>query len=320
MNNAAPLISDRGRTRSNWRSAVRKGWARSKYLHLLALPGVLFYLIFNYVPMYGVLIAFQDFQPLNGVWGSPWVGVDQFVKFFQHMYFWRVIRNTLLLSILELVFVFPLQILFAILLNEVRNRFYKRFVQTVSYLPHFISLPAIVGMLFMFLSPQDGPLNMLLVKVFHMEPINFMGVSEWFRPLYILSDIWTQLGWGAIIYLAALTNVNPDMYESASLDGASRVKMIWHITLPAIQPTVMIMLLLQIGKMMSLGADKVLLMQSPVTYEVSDVISTFVYRRGLEFGEYSFATAVGFFNSLINIFLLLTANWIVKKTTDNSLF
>ncbi|SDD14515.1 putative aldouronate transport system permease protein [Paenibacillus sp. UNCCL117] len=320
MNHVAPLANDPVKKRDSWAAAFKKGWARSKYLHLLALPGVLYYLIFNYVPMYGILIAFQDFQPLKGVWGSTWIGFDQFKAFFQHMYFWRVIRNTLLLSFLELLFVFPLQILFAIFLNEIRNRFYKRFVQTVSYLPHFISLPAIVGMLFMFLSPQDGPFNMLLVKVFHMEPINFMGQSEWFRPLYILSDIWTTLGWGAIIYLAALTNVNPDMYESASLDGASRVQMIWHITLPAIQPTIMIMLLLQIGKMMSLGADKVLLMQSPVTYEVSDVISTFVYRRGLEFGEFSFATAVGFFNSLINIFLLLTANWIVKKTTDNSLF
>ncbi|WP_245954719.1 ABC transporter permease [Paenibacillus flagellatus] len=320
MNKAAALAGDRTVVRNGWRSAVRNGWARSKHLHLLALPGVLFYLIFNYVPMYGVLIAFQDFQPNKGVWGSPWVGFDQFAAFFNHMYFWRVIRNTILLSVLELLFVFPLQILFALLLNEVRSRFYKRFVQTVSYLPHFISLPAIVGMLFMFLSPQDGPLNMLLVNVFRMEPINFMGQSEWFRPLYIMSDIWTQLGWGAIIYLAALTNVNPDMYESASIDGATRLRMIWHITLPAIQPTVMIMLLLQIGKMMSLGADKVLLMQSPATYEVSDVISTFVYRRGLEFGEYSFATAVGFFNSLINIGLLLTANWIVKKTTDNSLF
>ncbi|GAA3402411.1 ABC transporter permease [Paenibacillus hodogayensis] len=296
-----------------------KDIAKSKYLHLLAIPGVIYFLIFHYVPMYGVIIAFKDFSLAKGIAASPWVGFDQFVKFFNHMYFWRIIKNTLALSLLQLLIVFPAEILFALLLNELRQKLYKRFVQTVSYLPHFISLPAVVGMLFMFLSPVDGVVNTTLHKLIGMEPINFMGNSDWFRPLFILSDLWTEVGWGAIIYLAALTNVNPDMYESASLDGAGRIKMIWHVTLPAIQPTIVVMFLLQIGKMMSLGAEKVLLMQSPVTFEVSDVISTFVYRRGLEFGEYSFTTAVGFFNSLINIALLLSANWIVKKTTDHSL-
>lgn len=304
----------------NWFKQLGKDIARTKYLQLLALPGIIYFIIFQYVPMYGVIIAFKNYRIQDGIWGSQWVGLQYFFKFFNHPNFWRLIWNTLILNIYHLIFVFPIPIAFALLLNEVRNKFYKRFVQTVSYLPHFISLPAIIGILVMFLSPTDGVINGILQKVFGMEPIYFMAEPGWFRPLYILSDIWTGIGWGAIIYIAALSNVNQELYESATIDGATRLRMIWSISIPSIAPTIIIMLLLQIGKLMSLGADKVLLMQSPLTYETSDVISTFVYRRGLQYAEYSFTTAVSVFNSIINIIILTIANTVTRKVSENSLW
>ena len=292
---------------------------KTRYLQLLALPGLIYYIIFHYIPMYGGIIAFKDYKVKLGILGSPWVGLYQFERFFNHPEFWRLIRNTLLLNFYRLIFVFPIPIIFALLLNELRGKFYKRFVQTVSYLPHFISLPAIIGMLFMFLSPTDGVVNNVL-KNLGMESVYFMAQPEWFRSLYVLSDIWTSTGWGAIIYIAALSNVNSELYESAAMDGAGRIRMMWNVSLPSIAPTVVIMLLLEIGKMMSLGADKVLLMQTPITYETSDIISTFVYRRGLQYAEYSFSTAVQVFNSVINIILLTIANTVSGKVSDNSLW
>lgn len=304
---------------AKWFKELPHNLYKTRYLQLLALPGLIYYIIFHYIPMYGVIIAFKDYKIKLGIMGSPWVGFYQFERFFNHPEFWRLIRNTLLLNCYRLIFTFPIPILFALLLNELRGKHYKKFVQTVSYLPHFISLPAIIGMLFMFLSPTDGVINNI-IKAVGMEPVYFMAQPEWFRPLYILSEIWTSTGWGAIIYIAALSNVNSELYESAAMDGASRIKMMWHVSLPSIAPTVVIMLLLQVGRMMSLGSEKVLLMQSPITYETSDVISTFVYRRGLQYAEYSFSTAVEVFNSFINILLLTIANTVSSKLSDNSLW
>ncbi len=304
-------------------NSIHKLWKdimRTKHLQLLALAGFIYYIIFHYIPMYGVIIAFKDYRIQDGIMGSDWVGLEHFIRFFNHPNFWRLVRNTILLNFLNLIFVFPIPIIFALFLNEIRNIYYKKFVQTVSYLPHFISLPAIIGMLVMFLSPTDGVINMTLKNVFGIEPIYFMVLEGWFRPLYILSEIWTGVGWGAIIYIAALSNVGQELYEAATIDGATRLQMIWHVSLPSIQPTIIIMLLLSIGKMMSLGAEKVLLMQTPLTYETSDVISTFVYRRGLQYAEYSFTTAVTVFNSIINIILLTFANSITRKVTENSLW
>lgn len=303
-------------TFSNTMIALKK----SRYLQLLAIPGLIYYLVFHYAPMYGVIIAFKKYQINLGILGSKWVGLENFIKFFDHPYFWRLIKNTFVINAYLLLFVFPIPIIFALFLNEVRSAWYKKLVQTVSYMPHFISLPAIIGMLFMFLSPVDGALNLFISNLVGIDPINFTTDPNWFRKLYILSEIWANVGWSAIIYIAALSNVNTELYESATIDGATRLKLMWHVSLPSIQPTIVIMFLLQIGRMMSLGADKTLLMQNPLTYETSDIISTFVYRRGLEYAEYSFTTAVSVFNSIINIILLTFSNKIARKLTEDSLW
>jgi putative aldouronate transport system permease protein len=299
-----------------------EGIRRTKYLQLLALPGLIYYVIFHYIPMYGILMAFQKYNLKKGILGSEWIGFDNFIKFFNHPNFWRIIRNTVVLNVYHLIFVFPIAIIFALLLNEVRNKFAKSTIQTISYLPHFISMPAIIGMLYMFLSPTNGALNMFLQKVFGMEPIYFAGDPNWFRTLFITSDIWVQTGWSAIIYIAALSGVDQEMYEAATLDGATRIQQMWHISIPSIQSTIIILFLLALGKIMSLGADKVILMQgtSTLTYDTSEVISTFIYRRGLENGEFSFTTAVGIFNSIINFTLLFFSNKISRKFSETSLW
>jgi len=292
---------------------------KTRYLQLLALPGLVYFIIFQYIPMYGILMAFQNYKIRNGIWGREWVWFVQFIKFFKHPYFFRLIRNTVLINVYQIIFVFPIPIIVALLLNEIKNKFYKRFVQTVSYLPHFISLPAIIGMMVMMLSPNGGMVNNI-IQALGGEPIYFLTEPGWFRPLYIISDIWTSTGWSAIIYIAALSNVNQELYESATIDGAKRWQKMIHISVPAISPTIIIMLLLNIGKLLSLGAEKVLLLQTPLTYETSEVISTFVYQRGLVYSEYSFSTAVSVFNSVINIMLLYIANTIARKLTETSLW
>ncbi len=269
--------------------------------------------------MYGVLMAFKDYRINLGVWGSPWAGFKYFIKFFNTPDCFTLISNTIILNVYNLVFYFPIPIVFALLLNEVHPLFYKKLIQTVSYLPHFVSLPAVIGIMVMMLSPTDGIVNRILISS-GLEKIFFMAEPGWFRPLYIISEVWTGIGWGAIIYIASLSNVNPELYESAALDGATRVKMVWHISLPCIMPTVVIMFLLQAGKIMSVGTERVLLMQTPYNMETSDVISTYVYRMGLEQAQYSLATAVGMFNSIVNILILTFANKMAKKLTATSLW
>ena len=292
---------------------------KTRYLQLLVLPGLIYFIIFQYIPMYGIIIAFQDYKVRDGILGSKWIWFDNFIKFFNHPHFPRLIRNTLVINIYQIIFVFPIPIIFALLLNEVKNKYYKRTVQTISYLPHFISLPAIVGMMIMFLSPSGGIVNKI-IEAFGGESIYFFAEPSWFRPLYIISDIWTSTGWSAIIYIASLSGVNSELYESATIDGANRWQQMWYVSIPAISPTIIIMLLLSIGKLMSLGSEKVLLMQTSLNYETSDVISTFVYRRGLEYAEYGFSTAVSVFNPVINIILLSVANNVARKVSDTSLW
>jgi putative aldouronate transport system permease protein len=318
------VINEQSKTKKT-RKGVKgfiEGIKNTKYLQLLALPGLIYYVVFHYIPMYGILMAFQKYNLKKGIWGSQWIGFDNFIKFFNHPNFWRIIRNTVLLNVYHLLFVFPVAIVFALLLNEIKNKYYKGAVQTISYLPHFISMPAIIGILYMFLSPTNGPLNMFLQRVFGMEPIYFAGDPKWFRTLYIGSDIWVQTGWSAIIYIAALSGVDQEMYEAATLDGATRFQQMRYISIPSIQSTIIILFLLALGKIMSLGADKVILMQgtSTLTYNTSEVISTFIYRRGLENGEFSFTTAVGIFNSVINFALLFFSNKISRKLSETSLW
>lgn len=306
------------RKKSAWGNLL-KSLNRTKYLQLLLLPGLIYYIIFHYVPMYGVIIAFKDYKIRAGILGSPWVGFKHFLEFFRYMHCGRIIINTVLLNLYNLIFGFPMPILFAILLNEVRNLRYKKFVQTVSYLPHFISTVSIVGILFMVLSPNGGIVNIIIQKL-GGTPIYFMTESKWFRTIYVASGVWQNLGWDAIIYIAALAGVNQELYEAAVIDGASRLKQIWHVSLPGIRSTIVIMLIMRMGGMMSSNTDKVLLMQNALTYDVSDIIGTYVYRRGIQDADYSYSTAVGLFNSLINVVFVVTANTISKRLGESSLW
>ncbi len=291
---------------------------KSRYLYIMLLPTIAFYIIFHYLPMYGIIIAFKDFKASRGIVGSPWVGFKHFEQFFSSYYFFRLIRNTFLLNFYGLIFGFPAPIILAILLNELRSEKFKRFVQSVSYLPHFISVVIVVGFIVDFFS-QNGIVNNFL-RLFGIEPINFLIEPKWFRPLYVGSGIWQGIGWGSIIYLAAISGIDPELYEAAIIDGAGRFRKIISITIPSIAPTIIIQLIFRIGGMMSVGFEKVFLMYNASTYETADVISTFVYRSGLQRAQYSYAAAVGLFNTIINFILLIGANYISRITTESSLW
>jgi putative aldouronate transport system permease protein len=297
----------------------KKHVRRDKYLLLLVAPVLIYYFVFHYLPMYGAVIAFKDFSPGQTIWNSPWVGFRWFREFFASIYFTRLISNTFILSSLALVFSFPVPIIFALLLNEIRRKNLKRTIQTISYLPHFISLVVMVGILSNFLSPSDGVINQLLNR-FGMGTINFMGESSWFRPLYIGSGIWQSYGWNSIIYMAALTSIDPHLYEAARIDGCNRWQEMLYITLPGISSTAVMLLILALGNLMNVGFEKIILMYSPAIYDVSDVISTYVYRRGILNAQYSFGSAVGLFNSIINFILLLSVNRISKHYTQIGLW
>lgn len=293
---------------------------KNKYLYFMVLPVVAYYAIFHYIPMYGAQIAFRDFNAGATILSSPWVGFKYFLEFFNSYYFGRVIRNTILLSVYSLVFSFPAPILFALLLNEIKNRAFKSVVQTVSYLPHFISLVVICGMIIDFLKPT-GIINSIIQAIgMSDEPIRFMTDSDWFRTVYIVSGIWQGVGWGSIIYLAALTGIDPTLYEASVIDGANRLKQVVHITLPGLLPTIVILFIMNIGHLMSIGGEKIILLYNPATYETADVISSFVYRRGIQEANFSYSAAVGLFNSVINFILLITVNKLGKKVTGNSLW
>jgi len=319
----SPDNSRKAGFRNFWRKARRQ-----RVLLLLLLPAIVYFIVFNYIPMYGVLIAFKKFRMTEGqnfitaVFSSPWAGqfgLDHFKSFVNGPFFWQLFRNTFLIGLYSILFGFPVPILFALLLNELRHKYYKSFVQTVSYLPYFLSVVAVVGMMKMVLSPSSGVVNVILVKL-GFDPIYFFALSEWFRFLFVGSGIWTGLGMGAVIYLAALSKVDAEQYESAVIDGASRLKQMWHITLPAIKPVVMITLILNMSGVLSVGAEKILLMYNSLTYETADVFSTFVYRRGLVELDFSFGAAVDLFNSIINVVFLVTANYMARKLTEESLW
>ncbi|WP_338789396.1 ABC transporter permease [Metabacillus sp. FJAT-53654] len=288
-------------------------------LYLFVLPAFLYFLIFHYIPMYGVQIAFKNFIPTLGIWGSEWVGFDHFIRFFESYYFWDLIKNTLGISVYELIVGFPLPIILALALNEVKDSLFKRTVQTVTYAPHFISVVVMSGMIIAFLSPATGIINHA-IQLLGFEPIAFLSEPAWFKTVYVLSGVWQSTGWGTIIYLAALAGVDPQHHEAAIVDGATRFQRIWHINIPAIVPTMIILLIMNVGSIMALGFEKVLLLQNPLNLESSNVIATFVYQAGLLDAQYSFASAVGLFNAVINAILLITVNKIAKKTSETSLW
>lgn len=295
------------------------GLKRHSQLYLMALPVVLYYLIFHYGPLYGALIAFKQYDIGKGLWGSPWVGFKHFTDFFSGFYFWRLLRNTLMLSFTQLVWGFPVPIILALLLNEVRSKRFKGFVQTSSYLPHFISTVVVCGMIVDFCS-REGLITDALTAI-GLERTNLLTKPEYFRAIYVASGIWQEAGWGTIIYLAALAGIDSELYEAASIDGAGRFRQLLNITLPGILPTVVIMLLLSIGRLMSLGFEKVILLYNPNTYETADIISSFVYRKGLGEGfQLSFTTAVGLFSSTVNFILIVFANRLSRRVNETSLW
>ncbi|WP_210469806.1 sugar ABC transporter permease [Sporosarcina sp. 6E9] len=300
--------------KSKWRQALQT-WQ----LYLFILPAFLYFLIFHYVPMYGVQIAFKDFTPSMGIWESPWVGFEHFKAFFESYYFWDLMKNTLGISVYSLIVGFPLPILLALSLNEAKDGLFKRGVQTITYAPHFISVVVMAGIIITFLSPSTGIINDF-IGLFGIEPIAFMEDPKWFKTVFVFSGVWQSAGWGTIIYLAALAGVDPQQHEAAIVDGATRLERIWHINIPAIFPTMVILLILNTGSLLAVGFEKVLLLQNPLNMESSEIISTFVYRAGLLGGEYSFSTAVGLFNSVINAILLICVNFIARKTSETSLW
>jgi len=292
---------------------------RSWQLYLFVLAAFLYFLIFSYLPMYGVTIAFRDYIPSKGILGSPWVGFKHFTRFFDSYYFWDLIKNTIGINLYSLIVGFPIPIILAIALNECRQVKFKKITQTVTYAPNFISTVVMCGMIISFLSPTTGIINHF-IELLGFERIPFMTDPKWFKTVYVLSGVWQGAGWGSIIYLAALSGVDPTLHEAARIDGATRLQRIWHIDIPAILPTIIIVLIMNCGSLMAMGHEKILLLQNPLNMEASNVIATFVYQQGLVDGQYSFASAVGLFNSVINSVLLIIVNKFSRKLSEVSLW
>nr|WP_308636513.1 ABC transporter permease subunit [Paenibacillus silvisoli] len=291
---------------------------KSRYYYLMFAIPFFYFIIFDYVPMFGILIAFKDYNVFDGILGSEWVGLKYFKDFLSDSYFYTIMRNTLLIGLYQIIFAFPAPIILALLLNELRSDKFKRFVQTVSYMPHFLSTVVVVGILVNFMS-YEGIINQFLGTL-GVEPIQFLMIPEWFRTIYISSGIWQGIGWGSIIYLAALTGIDTQLYDAARMDGANRWKQVLHVTLPGIAPTIIVMLLFSIGAIMSVSFEKVLLLQNGANFETSDIISTYVYRRGLVSSDFSYATAVGLFNSFVALVFLGIGNYISRKVSETSLW
>lgn len=300
----------------------RSAWSKlihSWQLYVLLLPALVYIIVFHYVPIYGLQIAFREFKPKLGFTGSQWVGLKHFQRFVTSPQFPTLMRNTLKLSFYSLLFSFPVPVLLALMLNECDNLHYKKLVQNVTYAPHFISTVVVCGMVIMFLTPETGIINNLVVRM-GGKSVDYMGKEEWFRPIYIISDIWKNTGWSSIIYLAALSGIDPQLHESAQIDGANRLQRIWHINLPGIRGTIILLLILDCGKIMSVGFEKAYLLQNALNLPQSEIISTYVYKTGVIGTKFSYTSAIGLFNSIINVILLLITNRISSKVSGTSLF
>ncbi|WP_235941541.1 ABC transporter permease [Paenibacillus puerhi] len=292
---------------------------RDRFLYLLLIPFLLWYAMFVFKPMYGIQIAFKDYSVFRGIEGSPWVGLKHFEQFLGSDYFLRILKNTLMISLYSIIFAFPVPILLALLMNEVKNAFFKKTVQTFTYMPHFISIVIVSGIVTNFLSPSNGLVNQV-IEMLGGEKIYFLAIPEYFRTILISMGIWQEAGFSAIIYLAALAGINSELYEAAVIDGANKWKRTLHITLPGILPTVMILLILKVGGLLEVGYEAIILLYQPATYNTADVISTYVYREGIVNGRYDMAAAVGLFNSIVGFLLIMFSNWLSKKYTDNGLW
>lgn len=311
---AQPFIS----RNNGFLDRARRDYHLNRDLYLLIIPVLAYYIIFHYIPIYGAQIAFKDYSPALGISGSEWVGFKHFQDFFASRYFIRVLKNTLVISFTYILLGFPVPILLAILLNELHSNKYKRVAQSLTYLPHFISLVVVCGMIRDF-TMDTGIINQVLALFGH-KPVTMLGQPDLFVPIYVISGIWQEAGWGSIIYLAAITGIDPQLYEAAKMDGAGRLRQIWSVVLPSILPTIIIMLIMRMGRVMNVGAEKILLLYNPGIYETSDVINTYVYRMGLMNFNYSYSSAVGLFNSLVNFTLLIIVNQISRMTQETSLW
>lgn len=294
---------------------MRRHWQ----LYILILLPFIYFILFKYVPILGVQIAFKDLNPIKGIWGSPWVGLKHFQAFFEHPHFWMLIRNTLYLSLYSLAVGFPVPILLALMLNELRDGLFKRSVQMVTYAPYFISTVVMVSMIILFLSPRIGVVDHIRTAL-GMASVNYMGIPSLFSTIFVLSEVWQFMGYSAIIYIAALAGVNPQLYEAAKIDGATRLQKIIHIDLPSIMPVMVLLLVLNMGQLLNIGFEKVYLMQNPLNIGASEIISTYVYKVGLVQANYSFSAAVGLINSIINLLLILAANYGARRITGSGLF
>ncbi|WP_307207402.1 ABC transporter permease [Paenibacillus harenae] len=292
---------------------------RNRWLYMMVLPGLLYFLVFKYWPMYGIFIAFQDFQPFLGFWDSPFVGFKHFERLFGDSNFMLLFRNTLILATYNILFFFPLPIIIALMLGELRQEFMKRIVQTLVYIPHFMSWVVVVGIAYMFLTTEGGIMNELLVR-FGGEKINFLVSNEWFRTIITAEVMWKETGWGTIIFLAALSGIDPQLYEAARMDGANRLRQLWHITLPAIRSTIIILLILRLGHFLDTGFEQIFLMLNAMNREVGEVFDTYVYSVGISQGQYSFSTAVGVFKSIVGLILVVAANRLAKRFGEEGIY
>lgn len=318
----AKSATGRGRVKDIWQGPKKPLWKRMLtqwQLYAILLPGLLFYFIFHYIPLGGLTIAFKDYGLWTGIWDSPWVGLKHFERFFSSPDFWLLFRNTLMLGLGNLFFSFPFPILLALLLNELRSVKFKRFTQTVSYLPTFLSVVVVSSMVIDMLSPENGMLNNLL-QFFGFPAKYYITDPGSFRAIYIISGIWQSTGAGAIIYIAALSSIDTQLYEAARIDGCGRLRCIWNVTLPSLMPTIAVMFIIRSGDILRVGYEKVLLLYNPATYQVADIFSTFVYRKGIEGQNYSYATAVGLFESVAAFIIVILTNTISRKVNNSSLW
>lgn len=298
---------------STW-AYLKKEWL----VYTMISPVILYYFIFHYIPMFGIVVAFQNYMPLRGFWNSPWVGFGNFQLLFHSADFWRILKNTFLISIYRLFFGFPAPILLALLINEVRNLRYKKIVQTISYLPHFLSWVIVGGLITTMLS-LNGPVNSL-TSLFGVEPTQWILEPSLFRSMLVGSGIWKEIGWGTLIYLAAISGVDSDLYEAAVIDGAGRLRQVWHVTLPSIRGTIIILFILSVGGILDAGFEQVFLLQTPMTVGVSEIIDTYVYKVGLQRANFSFASAIGIFKSLVGMCMIIFVNYLAKKAGQDSMW
>ncbi|MFE5317705.1 ABC transporter permease [Paenibacillus sp. NPDC056579] len=301
------------------RSLVFRDLIRDRWLYLILFPGILYFIIFKYVPMWGLVMAFQDYKPHLGFAGSPWVGLKHFERFFSEPQFWMLFRNTIILAVYNLVFFFPLPIVLALMLNEVRKEAFKRFAQTLLYLPHFVSWVVAVGIFYILFTTEGGIVNEMIARL-GMEKIPFLLSEDWFRTMIISQSIWKEAGWGTIIFLAALSGVDLQLYEASRMDGAGRWRQLWHITLPAIRSTIVILFILRLGSFLDTGFEHIFLMLNSMNREVGEVFDTYVYLKGLTQAQYSYSAAVGMFKSLVGLVLVLGANWLAKKFGEEGVY